>query len=62
MTKTPPIWMDRYGEGYTCICPECGTICRTFNTTGNSAEMYCTNCLTGFRISFLRHVTEEVKE
>lgn len=62
MTKVPPIWMDRYGKGYTCICPECGTVCRTVNPTGDSAEMYCTNCLTGFRISFLGHVMEEVKE
>lgn len=58
----PPVWMERSGEGYTCICPQCGTICRTFNPTGDSAEMYCPRCYNGFRITSLRCVTEEVKE
>ena len=57
-----PNWMERSGEGYTCICPQCGTICRTVNPTGASAEMYCTNCNNGFRIEFLREVVEKVKE
>ena len=58
----PPVWMDRSGEGYTCICPQCGTICRTVNPTGDSAEMYCPHCHNGFRITFLRCVTEEVSK
>ena len=61
--KAPPVWMERSGEGHTtCICPPCGTICWTVNPTGDSAEMYCSRCHNGFRISFLRCVTEEVKE
>jgi len=60
--RVPPMWMECTGEGYTCICPQCGTICRTVNPTGDSAEMYCTNCYTGFRITFLREVVEKVSE
>ena len=60
--KSPPVWMERSGEGYTCICPQCGTICWTVNPTGDSAEMYCPRCHNGFRITLLRCVIEEVKE
>ena len=60
--KLPPNWMECSGEGFTCICPQCGTICRTVNPTGTSAEMLCNNCGSAFRIEYLRFVIEEVKE
>ena len=60
--KLPPIWMERSGEGYSCICPQCGTVCRTINPMGTSAEMLCKECGSAFRIEYLRFVTEEVKE
>lgn len=59
--RTPPIWMERSGKSHSCICPECGTICRTINPTGNSAEIYCTECCNAFRITFGRMVVEEEK-
>lgn len=58
--KFPLVWMER--EGCTCICPQCGTICKTINPTGTSAEMFCNNCGSAFRIEYLRFVTKEVKE
>lgn len=60
--RLPPEWMMRSGEGYTCYCPLCGAKCRTINPKGDSAEMYCTNCYTSFRITFLREVVEKVGE
>ena len=60
--RVPPVWMECSGEGYTCICPQCGTICRTVNPTGDSAEIYCTECRNAFRITFARMVTEKVDE
>ena len=60
--KFPPVWMECSGEGYTCICPECGTICKTTNPTGTSTEMFCNNCGSAFRIEYLRFVTGGTKE